>query len=296
MTDIADGDREAKQAFASHPRDWRRNHYVYPVVSRRSRGISIGVNLNPDKACNFDCVYCQVDRTIPPTVRKVDLPVLRRELNEMLVLVDSGKLFNVPPFNAAPAAYRRVNDIAFSGDGEPTACPLFLESVQAAAEIKAAHLLDDVKLVLITDACYLTKPRVQLGLDVMDRNNGEIWAKLDAGTEEYYRLISRANLPLQHVLNNILAAARVRPIVIQSLWMLVHGEPASDAEVQAFAGRLNDVTVGGGRIKLVQLYTIARHTTEPYVTPLSNAQLDHVAAVVRARCDLPIECFYGVEG
>jgi wyosine [tRNA(Phe)-imidazoG37] synthetase (radical SAM superfamily) len=288
--------RSVEAAFASHPRDWRQNQYVYPVLSRRAHGISIGVNLNPDKACNFDCIYCQVDRTVPPSVRKVDVTVLRRELNEMLGLAAGGGLFNDLPFSDAPAAYRRVNDIAFSGDGEPTTCPLVLESVQAAAEIKAAHKLDDVKIVLITNACYLGKPKVRAALAVMDRNNGEIWAKLDAGTEEYYRLINRGNFPLRHVLDNILDAARVRPIVIQSLWMLVHGRPASDAEVGAFADRLTEVKAAGGRIKLVQLYTIARRTTEPYVSPLSNAELEHVAAVVRGRCDLPIECFYGVEG
>ena len=167
MGDIADENRKVKEAFASHPRDWRQNHYVYPVLSRRAHGVSIGVNVNPDKACNFDCVYCQVDRTVPPTVRKVDVAVLRRELDEMLGLVQGGTLFDVVPFSNAPAAYRRVNDIAFSGDGEPTACPVFFDSVQAAAELKAAHRLDDVKIVLITDACYLAKPKVRAALDVM---------------------------------------------------------------------------------------------------------------------------------
>ncbi len=296
---MAEGDgigSAAKRAFASHSRDWRQNHYVYPVLSRRARGVSIGVNLNPDKACNFDCVYCQVDRTVPPTVRKVDLAVLRRELDEMLGLAAGGRLFEDPPFRNVPPVLRRINDIAFSGDGEPTACPQFPESVRIAAELKAAHRLDDVKIVLITDACFLSRPGVRGALEVMDRNNGEIWAKLDAGTEEYYRRINRARVPLRHVMENIIDAARVRPIVIQSLWMLVHGQPASDAEVEAFADRLNEVTAAGGRIKLVQLYTIARHTAEAYVSPLSNAQLDHVASVVRARCDIPIECFYGVEG
>ncbi|MGB9625323.1 MAG: radical SAM protein, partial [Phycisphaerae bacterium] len=84
MDEGKDTGRVMKQAFASHARDWRQNYYVYPVLSRRAHGVSIGVNLNPDKACNFDCIYCQVDRTVPPAVRKVDVAVLRRELDEML--------------------------------------------------------------------------------------------------------------------------------------------------------------------------------------------------------------------
>ena len=41
--------------FTLHSRNWQTNRYVYPVISRRSKGLSIGVNLNPDKVCNFDC-------------------------------------------------------------------------------------------------------------------------------------------------------------------------------------------------------------------------------------------------
>src|SRR5882757_9732879 len=106
--------------FTQHSRSWQQNRYVYPVISRRSKGLSIGVNLNPDKVCNFDCVYCCVDRTTPPIEREVDLGVLRDELDQMMALAISGELFGEPPFDQTPAHLKRVNDIAFSGDGEPT--------------------------------------------------------------------------------------------------------------------------------------------------------------------------------
>src|SRR6516162_5251620 len=109
-----------------HRRDFAENVYVYAVVSRRSKGVSIGLNLNPDKVCNFDCVYCQVDRKTPPLVRDVDVPRLLEELEDMLELVSTGKLFEMGRFLGTPAALRRLNDIAFSGDGEPTTCPEFL--------------------------------------------------------------------------------------------------------------------------------------------------------------------------
>ncbi|MCA9259705.1 MAG: hypothetical protein KDA61_10920, partial [Planctomycetales bacterium] len=67
-----------------HPRSYQTNRFVYPVLSRRSGGISLGVNLNPDKICNFDCVYCQVDRRVAPQVTEVDRDVLAAELVEML--------------------------------------------------------------------------------------------------------------------------------------------------------------------------------------------------------------------
>src|SRR6516225_4589183 len=119
-----------------HRRTFEDNLYVYAVVSRRSKGVSIGVNLNPDKVCNFDCIYCQVDRKTPPLVREVDVPRLLAELQDMLDLVSTGQLFDMDQFRRTPPALRRLNDIAFSGDGEPTTCPEFLQIVRAVAAIK----------------------------------------------------------------------------------------------------------------------------------------------------------------
>ena len=59
--------------FKDHRRDLGENRYVYAVVSRRARGLSIGVNLNPDKVCNFDCPYCQVDRTTPGASPRIEV-------------------------------------------------------------------------------------------------------------------------------------------------------------------------------------------------------------------------------
>ena len=63
--------RPLKQAFTSHPRRWRDFHHCYPVIFRRSKGLSNGINLNPDGARNFDCIYCCVDRTRAPEIRKI---------------------------------------------------------------------------------------------------------------------------------------------------------------------------------------------------------------------------------
>ncbi len=282
-------------AWTDHDRHWRNNAYVYPVVSRRSKGLSIGVNLNPDKACNFDCIYCQVDRTTPPTIRRVDLDVLRGELADLLDRAMNGSLFAESPIDALPADQRVVRDIAFSGDGEPTTYPRFDDAVAIAAALKSERGLTDTKIVLITDACYLTKPNVRRGLQLMDAHNGEIWAKLDAGTQAYYELINRPNYPLSHVLENILDAARARPILIQSLWMRVHGEPPPDAEVRAFGRRVRELQDSGAQFNLIQVYTIARDTTEPYATALSAGELAHVAEIIACETPTVIETFGGVE-
>src|SRR5262245_54188815 len=172
---------EALAAVRDHRRSYRENKFVYPVLSRRSRGISIGVNLNPDKVCNFDCIYCQVDRRSEAETRFVELDRLLAEIDDTLELVTSGHLYEGEQFASVPQPLRRLNDIAFSGDGEPTTYRNFDEIIGKVAEIKARRGLDDVKLVLITNASMFHRPAVQRGLELLDRNNGEVWAKLDAG-------------------------------------------------------------------------------------------------------------------
>lgn len=280
--------------FRDHRRSFADNVYVYPVLSRRSKGLSIGINLNPDKVCNFDCVYCQVDRTTPGGPRDVDLPRLLEELEAMLDLVASEALYEDDRFRAAPPALRRLNDIAFSGDGEPTTCSEFPEVVQAITDVKVHRKLDDVKLVLITNATQFHKPRVQEGLETLLAHQGEIWAKLDAGTDDYYHLIERTTIPLQRVLENITFAAHMTPLVIQSLFLTLHGQPPSEAELDAYSSHLNAIVKSGGRIKLVQIYTVARRPAESFVGALSNAQVDAIVERTRARTGLTVEGYYGV--
>jgi len=266
-----------------HPRHWRENKFVYPVLSRRSHGISIGVNLNPDKVCNFDCIYCQVDRRSETETKFVETDRLLGEIDQMLSLVTGGALFEDEPFRDVPAERRRLNDIAFSGDGEPTTYRNFDEIVAAVAGLKRGHGLSDVKMVLITNASMFHKPAVERGLAILDQNNGEIWAKLESGTDEYYQLVERTKVPFRRVLDNIAAAAKIRPLVIQSLFMRIRGAAPPDAEIDAFCDRLSEIVAGGGQLKLVQVYTVARPPAESFVTSLTDAELNAIAAKVRAR-------------
>jgi wyosine [tRNA(Phe)-imidazoG37] synthetase (radical SAM superfamily) len=276
-----------------HPRRFEENRFVYPVLSRRSEGISLGVNLNPDKVCNFDCIYCQVDRTTQSETRFVEIRQLLEELEDTLQLVASGALFEHPTFKNTPPEFRRLNDIAFSGDGEPTTYRNFDEIIGACAELKRRLGLDAVKMVLITNASMFHRPHVERGLAILDQNNGEIWAKLEAGTDEYFKLVDRTPIPFRQILDNIATAARVRPMVIQALFMRVHAEPPSQAELEAFCDRLNEVSAAGGKLKLVQVYTVARRPAESFVAPLSDVEVDAIVALVERRTTLAAKAYYG---
>jgi wyosine [tRNA(Phe)-imidazoG37] synthetase (radical SAM superfamily) len=276
-----------------HERSFEANRFVYPVLSRRSGGVSLGVNLNPDKVCNFDCIYCQVDRRTESETRFVETQQLLAELDSMLELCASGRLFETPKFRDTPPHLRRLNDMAFSGDGEPTTYKNFDELMQLCADVKRKHGLDAVKMVLITNASMFHRPHVQRGLEILDRNQGEIWAKLDAGTEGYYQLIERTKIPFRQILDNLASAAKVRPVVIQSLFMRVAGEPPSQAELEAYCERLNEITAAGGQLALIQIYTVARKPAESFVTPLSDGEVDAIVQLVRERTGLNAEPFYG---
>lgn len=276
-----------------HPRSFHENVYVYPVLSRRSKGISIGVNLNPDKICNFDCVYCQVDRTEPGADKHVQLDRLFIELKSMLECVTSGELFLDPQFAQVPGPLRRLNDIAFSGDGEPTTEPNFEQIVAQVAELKQSLGLHDVKIVLITNATMFHRPKVQKALDLLMANQGEIWAKLDAGTEAYYHQIERTSVPFQRVLDNIQQLSLRYPLVIQSMFLRYDGAAPSDEEITAYIDRLGTILKAGGRISLAQVYTVARRPAESIVAPLSDSEVNAIAERVRRELSLPAETYYG---
>jgi wyosine [tRNA(Phe)-imidazoG37] synthetase (radical SAM superfamily) len=277
------GSESHETLFEAHPRAFEENWYVYPVLSRRAGGISIGVNLNQDKVCNFRCVYCQVDRTEKADKREVEIERLTAELDRTVELVTSEKIYRVGRFQNTPPELRRLNDIALSGNGEPTTCPRIDEAVAACADLRRRRGLDDVKLVLITNATMFHLPKVQRAMQILGAANGQIWAKLDAGTEDYYRQVSRSAVPFARILENITQAAKARPIVIQSLFMRIHAQGPSAAELGAYCDRLGEILKAGGQIEQVQIHTVARPPAENWVTPLSNAELNAAADLVRDR-------------
>lgn len=280
-------------AHFEHHRQHEDFLYVYPVIARRSRGLSIGINLNPDKRCNFDCIYCEANRKAASRVSAVDLELVEAELREMLERYRSGALFQHEPLASAPASLRRLNDIAFSGEGEPTTCPQFAEAVEMSIRLRDTLTAPKTKLVLITNATCLERPDVQAGLRQMKQGAHEVWAKLDAGTETYFKTINRTAIHYHRVLRNITETAQWMPLMIQSLFLRMHGQPPSDAEIAAYAERVNTIVREGGQILKLQLYTVARPTPETFASSLSKAELDRIAGKVQELTGLPQEIYYG---
>src|SRR5690606_15469061 len=137
-------------------------------------GVSVGINLNPDNACNWACVYCQVPDLQRGTAPETDLAQLEAELRAMLDDILHGDFMQT----RVPEAARRRNDIALSGNGEPTSARAFPQVIELIGRVMADFdLVGKIKLVLITNGSLADRPRVRDGLAKMAALNGEVWFK-----------------------------------------------------------------------------------------------------------------------
>jgi wyosine [tRNA(Phe)-imidazoG37] synthetase (radical SAM superfamily) len=272
------------------PRDDLGNRYVYAVISPRARGLSIGVNLNPDKYCNFDCIYCEIDRSKPSKYGALDLEILAGELEQTLASVQSEQIARRPFYSSLPLELLQLRHVTLSGAGEPTLCPQFLEVVQTVTHLRAVGKRPFFKIVLITNASGLDLPEVREGLNCFIQSD-EIWAKLEAGTQAYMDQVNRSSLPLQKILDNTLLTARLRPVIIQSLFPMINGQETAPEEIEAFAQRLRELKEAGAQIPLVQIYSATRPTAHPECGHLPLKSLSRIARRVREVSGLEAEVF-----
>ncbi|MDO4575659.1 MAG: radical SAM protein [Planctomycetia bacterium] len=255
--------------YKDHSRFWEENEYIYPVLSRRSQGISIGINLTPWGQCTFRCLYCQIQKVELRPEHRVDLDRLRSELEKCVAFCVSGEIFRHPHFAGVSPRHQRINDIAFSGDGEPTLSPVFYDAVKIAAEYRTGAM----KLVLITNATRLADAATQPALDLLDAHHGEIWAKLDAGTEAFYQRVNQSHVPFADVLSGLTFAAKRRPLILQTLFFQIDGEAPDDNEVAAYIGRIRDLIQSGGKIRYIQLHSVCRMPAFSCCSPIPKERL-----------------------
>lgn len=209
-------EQEPILATTYHDRNfYGENSLIYPVLSRRAAGLSVGINTSPQKTCNFGCIYCDVDRTLEGGILKFNVDVVDAQLRKVLTDVQRGSFGN-----------EKIKAISLSGDGEPTLLLNFEEAVRRVIEIRDSIGLADVKLVVISNASGLHRNTSKKGLGLMDVHNGELWAKLDAGSEDYFKRIARTKVPFDKILSNILNTSRERPVKIQTCFMNVAGKNA----------------------------------------------------------------------
>jgi wyosine [tRNA(Phe)-imidazoG37] synthetase (radical SAM superfamily) len=278
----------ARETAYDRPRDLLGNRFVYAVISSRARGLSLGVNVNPDKKCNFDCSYCEVDRRQPSRETKLDVDVMASELRKTIAFIQSGKLAERPWYHSLPPELLQLRQVAMSGDGEPTLAENFIEAVQAVVRVRA--LGEYFKIVLITNGTGLEQPHILRGLELLTKSD-EIWIKLDGGTQSFIDKVNRPDVPLEKILSNILLVGKLRPVVIQSLFPAVHGEEPPFEEIREYALRLKELKAAGAQISLVQIYSAARPGVNAEWGHLPLRVLSQIAQTVRQATGLRAEVF-----
>jgi len=279
----------ATSAFG-YPRDFLDNRFVYLTISPRARGLSIGVNLNPDKFCNFDCVYCDVNRDIPASDRELDIGVMAAELEKTLFLIHSGEIRHHSPYCRLNSDLLTLRHVALSGDGEPTLCPEFRQAVQSVVHLRARKSHPYFKIALLTNGAWPDLQHVLEGLRYFTRDD-EVWFKLDAGSQEYLDKVNRSEVALERVMQNALELGRRRPLIIQSLFPAIDGQEPPQEEIAHYIDRLNELKNGGAQITMVQIYSATRPTFHAGCGHLSLKSLSAICRQVRTQTSLKAEVF-----
>jgi len=256
-----------------HSRDSAGMRYVYPVVSRRAGGISIGVNLNPNNACNWRCVYCQVPdlkRGGPPPI---DLALLAAELDEFLRRAATAEFLE----RLAPAGARRIVDVAFSGNGEPTSAPEFGAALDIVAQALERHgLLGKVKIRLITNGSLVDRVRVREALARLGQLGGEAWFKVDAVAPSFR--INGVRLNPDTVRRRLRLCGGLVETWVQTCVFAWDGAPPAEDEVAAyleFLAGVKDAVAG------VLLYGLARPSLQPEAARLGRLPQSWLDALAR---------------
>ncbi len=271
-----------------HDRDSAGMTYVYPVVSRRAGGVSVGVNLNPNNACNWACEYCQVPELVRGTAPEIDLAQLESELRAMLADILHGDFMQT----RVPEGARRLNDIALSGNGEPTSARAFPQVIELIGRLMADFdLSGKIKLVLITNGSLADRPRVLDGLQKMAALNGEVWFKFDSATASGMRSINQTRISPDKQFQRLTLAARLCPTWLQTCVFAFDGTPPSPAEQAAYLGAVARIKQEAIPVQGVLLYGLARPSMQPQAGRLSAlpaSWLETFADKIRA-AGLPVK-------
>ena len=264
-----------------HSRDSAGLRYVYPVVSRRAGGVSVGVNLNVNNACNWRCIYCQVPDLVRGSPPPLDMALLEQELRTFLHELLHGDFMQ----RRVPQEARRINDIALSGNGEPTSAAEFAQAVALISKIKTELALPQVKLVLITNGSLLYRENVQQGLRLLAQNNGEVWFKLDRASVAGMQLVNDTHNSIEKVRNHLITSIALCPTWLQTCWFMLDGAAPTREEEDAYLDFVADMLRAGHTPQGVLLYTLARPSLQPEAPrlgALNEEQMQPFAARIRA--------------
>ncbi len=236
---------------------------VFGPVSSRRLGVSLGVNLLPVdmKYCTFNCIYCECGWTKDQQQGDKKLPgreLVREKLEERLKsLVEEGK---------------RPDAITFAGNGEPTIHPQFPEILEDTIILRDRYF-PDASVSVLSNASTLDKPAVFNAL----KKTGNSIMKLDAGTEEMFRLINgpRSGITLRTIVEKLKEFNG--ELIIQTLFLrgTLDGKMIDNTAEPGFSRWLEHITAINP--KYVMIYPIDRSTPLNTLEKISFDELNQIA-------------------
>lgn len=173
----------------------KKTRYLFGPVPSRRFGMSLGVDLTPYKTCSFDCIFCQLGRTVNKTLERKEYVPCEAVISEISAWLKSG----------GTADY-----ITLSGSGEPTLYSRFgeiLEFIRENSDIPSVLLTNGTMLHLkeVRDAamsasiakvsmsawdqasyCWINRPHEKLEFSMLVEGitefrrqfNGELWLEV----------------------------------------------------------------------------------------------------------------------
>lgn len=279
-----------KKTYVLHAEDHDRNifdsKYVYPVVSRRAGGLSLGVNLNTNNACNWQCIYCEIPNLTRGGPEPIQVELLKDELNFWIDQIINSNFLkeNTPPGTT-------FADVALSGNGEPTAAPEFLEVLEIIiASLKEHKLIDKIPVRLITNGSFISKKKECL--NIFNRYHGEVWFKIDAADEGSIKLINQVNLDPNSMINNLKKCAEACQTVIQTCLLKINHQVPTNDFLKNYSKLIKPYEK---LIKKIDLYSLARpslqNNQDITIERLSLDELNNIKNILQKQLTIKIDVF-----
>jgi len=246
--------------------------YVYPVISRRMGGLSIGINFNPNNACNWRCIYCQIENLKIGAAPVMDFTLLEDELRFFLDDVLTGDFYE--RFHV-DVDKRVIKDIAIAGNGEPTSLKEFARAVELIGKVATEKgVFPCCHYVLITNGSLVHLPKVQDGLKILSAYGGEVWFKVDSATEEGRSLINNTAQSCKASLKNLMLSVSLCQTKLQSCFLDYDNRGLTDREKDSYLDLLRDIKNAGCKLQQIMLYTIARPSQQPEASLLKPLSVE----------------------
>jgi wyosine [tRNA(Phe)-imidazoG37] synthetase (radical SAM superfamily) len=243
-------------------------HLFGPVNSRRL-GLSQGIDLLPPKTCNFNCVYCEINKAPQISCKRGEHVPTATILAEIDGLLED------------EARIRDLDVFTITASGEPT---LHTGIGKIIRHIKEKT---DKPVAILTNGSQLHLKEVRQDLLAADI----VIPSLDAARPESFRRVNRPAkccADLETIINGIAEFSREFAGEVWLEILLVESINDSPEDIAALKN-----AIGRIRPTRVQLNTVARPPYESFAKPLTHKRMEEIKGLIEKGYDGPVDILAG---